>query len=170
MSNSRITKTKPQIARSLAQQAWGTVNGQKKLAPGVFAFSCSGHGGIIAFIDEDGINPTVEQMQAARKEGLVHLVSTTENRGRQTTCSTHDCYNREQMMLNKRDFADRVQLNEVWYGEEDCAWATLAATFPVIAEGMVKKNFTTLTSTAAVQAQARETLTHYHTDYAEAIS
>lgn len=39
------------LARRLAYQMWGEVNNQKKIAKGVWLFSCSGHGGFI--VDND---------------------------------------------------------------------------------------------------------------------
>lgn len=39
------------LARRLAYQMWGEVNSQKKIAEGVWLFSCSGHGGFI--VDND---------------------------------------------------------------------------------------------------------------------
>ena len=51
------TNNSAAIARRLADQLWHEVQKQEKIAPGIWWFSCAGHGGIIVDID---VHPLAE--------------------------------------------------------------------------------------------------------------
>lgn len=59
-------------ARRLAGQLWPDVQKQRRLAPGVYGFTCAGHGGVIAVIGKAQLSPA--HVAAARDAELTELV------------------------------------------------------------------------------------------------
>lgn len=51
MSLTKPCEDRAKVARRLASQKWGEVCSQRKVAPGIWLFSCSGHGGYIVDTD-----------------------------------------------------------------------------------------------------------------------
>lgn len=114
------------IARLVAGQLWPDVQRQYKLTKGVFAFSCAGHGGIVAVIGvADLPNANVE---AARELGMTEIVV---NAGANYTSVTRD-----RKALTDYARSGGYPCQEVWIGEEDCDWATIALASEQVRTGM----------------------------------
>jgi hypothetical protein len=124
-----------ELARTLAGALWPDVQGQERIAPGVYWFSCAGHGGAIAHLPTAGLPD--EAVCVAREFGLIELVATVDN-GRASRRYTTVTYTSASL----RDLAKRapgaVALHEFWVGEEDCDWATLAISSDAICEGLAR--------------------------------
>ena len=133
--------TASRVARRVAGALWPDVQSQKKVAPGTFGFSCSGHGGLVAVIGEAPF--TEEQVQRAREYGSIELA--VFGHGRSYTTATHEA-------AGLREWAERygAEVYEVWVGEEDCAWALLAWESEEIREGMFTAGYSTQLSAAEV--------------------
>lgn len=112
------------IARAVAAREWPEVQRQVKIGPGVFGFTCAGHGGIVAIIGVADLPAAA--VDAARAEGLTEFV----------VCRPGEiCYTSGQSLtapMYKRSSleeyaAARPELPafEVWIGEEDCDWSTI---------------------------------------------
>jgi hypothetical protein len=103
--------TPSRIARLIASQMWPDVQRQERIAPGVYWFSCAGHGGCVAVrgvadIDDQAWHLANEyRMTAAVAYEHGKLKSSLRYNGAQV-----------------RAFEGSV---EVWIGEEDCDWATI---------------------------------------------
>ena len=134
-----------QLARRIAgsDYCWPQVQYQKKVAPGVFAFSCAGHGGMVGILPAMK-NVPANLLTAARSTGkITPYVVMRDGRGK---TQIHPRYVLE-MDANVAIFDDwksRFEVDEidVWIGEEDCDWATLAA-IPSVAEGMIRSGYAT---------------------------
>ena len=144
------------IARSVAAAMWPTVQRQRKLTRGAFEFSCAGHGGIVALVDQLDITPEI--LEAARQTGRIALVGRF-NLGRrtQTTCTAAG-YNRASVETNAERYPAHSELREVLIAEDDCEWATLALVSPAIRAAF---NVT--------EADAREVADRYFPDFVAAI-
>lgn len=104
------------IARYLAGQLWPQVQFQKKVAKGIYGFTCAGHGGIVAVIGATNLGDHF--IEAARTCKLTELVVVTPA----GKYSTHK-YTPESL----REYAEThgYPIFECWVGEEDCDWATI---------------------------------------------
>lgn len=133
--------TPSKVARRIAGALWPDVQQQRKVAPGTFGFSCSGHGGLVAVVGEAPF--TDEQVQRFRDYGSVELVAFRG--GRSFTTATH-------LEAGIRVWASQpgAELYEVIVGEEDCAWALLAWESDEIREGMFTAGYSTQLTTAEV--------------------
>jgi len=126
--------TPSRIARAVAAKFWPDVQVQTKYAPGIFNFSCAGHGGLVAVLGEATFRP--EHIELARKHGyLLPYAAVTKYRDGTGPVSLHLC---ESITVAAawNEWADNLPLaavlasGEVWVGEEDCEWATIAACSP----------------------------------------
>jgi hypothetical protein len=131
------------IARSVASAMWPDVQQQRKVAPGAYWFSCAGHGGVIGIVDELGLSDEI--IQVARDCGLIALVADVNHGNRHRRYCTAAGYNEAELRNLAREYPTRVTLHEVWIGEEDCDWATLA----YVNDGV-------LADTSATRQEARE--------------
>lgn len=122
--------TPSRIARHVASALWPEVQQQSKVARGVFNFSCAGHGGLVAIVGAADIPSN--HLRAARESGRLELVVI----GSRRILSTCQGYTRESLV----EWAERAGAEqiEVWPGEEDCDWATIALAVPAVLEGAVK--------------------------------
>lgn len=115
------------LARTIAGQQWPDVQQQSKVAKGVYQFSCAGHGGLIGIVSEMDVEP--KYIEAARKAGLIDLVLRVPC-GRQRrirTLSSAAGYKAEDLCAwHEANQLNDSELIEVWIGEEDCDWATIA--------------------------------------------
>lgn len=130
------------IARTVAGHMWPDVQQQTKITTGVYTFSCAGHGGLVAVIGEADL--PADAVAAARACGLIELVAVVRE-GRRTRIfssapsdSRNGNYTRESLEDFARRNPQRVSLVEVWIGEEDCAWATIALVSPAVRDGLVR--------------------------------
>lgn len=116
------------IARTVAGRVWPDVQVQHKLAKGVFAFSCAGHGGVVAVIGEADLPDFA--VQAAREAGLVETV-VFQPVGRKTKIHGPSTHYRDLVYWGQANNFDSC---EVWIGEEDCDWATVLLHCPAARE------------------------------------
>lgn len=119
------------IARYVAGRTWGTpVQSSQMLSHGVYSFDTPGHGGIVAVVPavredaEHGFNPAA--LAAARATGRIERVAILireEHRQRVKFYGTSGEFRPGQLA----EFAarHRMELCDVWIGEEDCAYAPL---------------------------------------------
>lgn len=122
-------------ARRVAGATWPDVQQQRKVAPGTFGFSCSGHGGLVAIIGEAPLS--TEAIARFREKGLVELVAF--GRGRSyTTASGY-----EPQGIRDWAAATGAKVYEAIVGEEDCDWALLAYESDAIREGMAEEGYST---------------------------
>ena len=156
MSNSSNSS---KIARSIASQMWGTpVQSQKKLAPGVYWFSTPGHGGLVGIVDEMDVSP--EAIQAARETGLVHTTVRVQTGYKSTrTYSTALGYRESDLTAYEQAYPRYTERRDVWIGEEDVEWATLATVSPALREGMARNGFD------VNDEETAETVQSYFPDY-----
>jgi hypothetical protein len=121
------------IARTMAAQLWPDVQSQYRCAPGVYGFSCAGHGGLVAVIGTAGL--PADAVQAARDCGKIELAAVTlTTTGRGTSIKTSMKYTKESLRTWTEQRTDR-ELVECWIGEEDCDWATIAYVAPEVVAG-----------------------------------
>jgi hypothetical protein len=134
------------VARTVAAQLWPDVQDQTQLAPGIFNFSCAGHGGVVAVLGAAELDP--EAIAAARQHGLTQhvLLQRTGNRFNRSRGKTEPRYKLKsdlrfdlESMKAAAEHDPQSQLVEVWVGEEDCDWATIAYCSPAMRAGQVKK-------------------------------
>lgn len=125
------------IARTIAGQLWADVHSQHKLADGIFAFSCAGHGGVVAVIGVADLPDAA--VQAARGQGLVEL-AVVVTRGRNTRIFTSHKYERASLIELASTNPDAT-LYELWIGEEDCGWATIIHSAPHALAGGIKAGY-----------------------------
>lgn len=117
------------VARLVAGREWPEVQSQYKLGPGVFAFSCAGHGGVVAVIGAAALPG--ELVQLARTERKVEFAVFAPGRvyytggGGAVTSRSAPIY--EQSTLRQWAETCPYPSYEVWLGEEDCDWATIIA-------------------------------------------
>jgi hypothetical protein len=139
------------IARTLAGQLWPDVQQQYRCIPGVYGFSCAGHGGLVAVIGvadlpEDAVN-------AAREAGkMEYAVAVSNGRGYKTY--TSERYT--PASLHEMARHPLCTLYELWVGEEDCDWATIAYAQPKVIAGGIKAGYFSevcLTTSLATQLQ-----------------
>jgi hypothetical protein len=129
------------VARCVAAALWPDVQSQRKLCRGAFAFSCAGHGGIVALLDE--LSLADREVQAARECGLVALVARVDDGRSCRTYCTAAGYDEGQLQAQARAYPHAVELREVWIGEEDCDWATLALVSEAVRDGMLRSGYAT---------------------------
>lgn len=130
MTTTTRQRTAPsRVARAMAAATWPDVQHQTKLGPGVFDFSCAGHGGIVAVLNAANFPPEV--VEVAREHGKTELIvygfggfSTTERYTRESLAEWADAHGFPQW--------------EVWIGEEDCDWALLVVADPTLAGPMAR--------------------------------
>jgi hypothetical protein len=127
------------IARSVAAAMWPDVQSQKKLCRGAFAFSCAGHGGIVALVAE--LDLPADVVQAARDCGLIALVADVQGRRSRRYCTAAG-YRESDLRKMAEDYPGQVRLLEVWIGEEDCGYATLALVSDAVREGFHRSGWT----------------------------
>lgn len=140
MTNARLTPSR--VARTVAAALWPQVQSQYRCAPGVYGFSCAGHGGLIALLEWNS-EPTAaelspEAIAAARAEHKTEFVAFVSN-GRGFKSYTSATYTVES--LRKLAEWPWTHLFEVWTGEEDCDWATLCYASPKILTGAIKAGY-----------------------------
>jgi hypothetical protein len=151
------------IARTIAGREWPDVQSQYKLAPGIFWFTCAGHGGAVAVI---GTADLPEQaVQAARVCQLVELAVIEDLGGTTRTLSTSGQFYTRASLCEWATRSDRRTLVECWVGEEDCAWATLAMCSPAMREGMERK----MGCRPLSEREARETVERWHPEFLGAL-
>ena len=114
--------TPSRIARKLAGDIWPDVQHQRKLAPGIFDFSCAGHGGTVAVLDAADL--PADLVDLARKHGKTELVGNYHGR-----LISSELYTRETF---ERMRAAGMPVYECWAGEEDCDWALIALASPAM--------------------------------------
>lgn len=121
---SNVTPSK--IARAAASANWGPVQSQKTILPGVVGFDTAGHGGVVAVIGHCDIDDRL--VQIARDLGFVEhvLVVAGSRRTQMFSSARYDL----DWMLNYANTHTDGTLYEVWIGEEDCGWATIAYAQP----------------------------------------
>lgn len=119
------------VARTMAGAMWPDVQDQKKVAKGVYEFSCAGHGGLVAVLGVANL-PT-EAIAAAREQPdrFIELVAVRPGHRYTSVRYTKDSLR----ALAQNPY---VELFECWVGEEDCDWATIALVSPEVREGMAK--------------------------------
>lgn len=122
------TLTPSRIARRLAGDFWPDVQAQRKLAPGVFDFSCAGHGGIVAVLDAAEL--PAELVDLARKHGKTELVGDYHGKLITSERYTRDTFDRMQ--------AAGMAVLECWIGEEDCDFALIALASEKVCAGLAK--------------------------------
>lgn len=125
----RTALTPSRIARAYAASAWPDVQSQTKLAPGVFDFSCAGHGGTVAVLDFADL--PAELVALARKHSKTEYVGL---HGR--SLITSEQYTRETF---ERMREHGMPVFEVWAGEEDCDWSLIALASERICAAMAEK-------------------------------
>lgn len=152
------SKTSSTIARSVAGQSWGAPDQQKKLAPGTYWFSTPGHGGIVALVDELDLDESV--IEAARKAGLIHYTIRVNHGRRHSVYSTANGYRKEDLVKTAERYPRHTEVREVWVGEEDCDWATLAYVYPALRDGMAKKGFGSVPF-----EEIQDTVVRYNADF-----
>lgn len=128
------------IARSVAGQLWPDVQQQKKLAKGTYWFSCAGHGGLVALVDDLDLDPQV--IEAARKHGLIHTTIRVNHGRRSRVYSTAAGYRKTDLEATLQRYPNHAERFDVWVGEEDVEWSTLALVDPNLRDGMAKNGFT----------------------------
>lgn len=123
--NKDLAPPPSQLARNLAERLWPDVQSQMQLAPGVYDFSCAGHGGVIAILDH--ANFPERNVKAARDLGFTELIGVqrvSANRRRFYATVGSNAYTRES--IEKAAAAHpSFKVFEAWVGEEDCDWATI---------------------------------------------
>jgi hypothetical protein len=124
------------IARTIAGQLWPDVQAQYRCVPGVYGFSCAGHGGLVAVLDAAKL--PAYAVNAARECGKMELVA-SHPRGRGFKTYTTVRYTADS--LRKLALDPRVTLHECWIGEEDCDWATIAYADPGVVAGGVRAGY-----------------------------
>jgi hypothetical protein len=129
-----MRKTAPS-ALARAAVPWEDIQSQRKLAPGVFWFDCAGHGGAIAVIGVADL-PT-RAVDAARELGMLATVAIVSGPRRRTYSTTRG-YSSDQLRTLAASHPDQVELADVWIGEEDCDWSTLALASEPMRKGMVE--------------------------------
>lgn len=151
--------TPSKIARSVAAQQWPDVQVQAKVAKGLFQFVCAGHGGLVGIVSEMEVEP--KYIEAARKAGLIDLVLRVPC-GRQRrirTLSSAAGYKAEDLCAwHEANQLNDSELIEVWIGEEDCDWATLAYVSPLIRDSL-----------GASQDEVRSLVERYNPEFVEAL-
>ena len=123
------TLTPSRIARRMAGELWPDVQPQRKLAPGVFDFSCAGHGGIVAVLDAAEL--PAELVGLARKHGKMEFVGYYGGR-----LITSERYTRETF---ERLQESGRQVWKCWVGEEDCDWALIALASEAVCVALAEK-------------------------------
>lgn len=152
----RREPTPSAIARTLAAQTWPDVQSQTKLGPGVFEFSCAGHGGIIAVLPAASFPE--DAVSIARAHGRTELVVHGFRR-----YMTSERYTRESLA----EYAERHGFPswECWVGEEDCDWALLVVAKPELADAMAaRKGYVTPKTGAEILQYARENAERWNAD------
>lgn len=104
------------VARRIAGALWPDVQFQRRVARGVYGFSCAGHGGLVAIVGEAPF--TEEQVERFREAGRTELV--VYRPGRSFTSIQYT-------QASLREWAETygAELYEAIVGEEDCDWALL---------------------------------------------
>lgn len=125
------------VARRVAAALWPDVQRQEKLAAGVYDFSCAGHGGVVAVLGTADLPERA--VDVARKHGLVGVVARAYAGGGRHRFYTGHRYGDEQLRELAAARPDAVELSEVWVGEEDCDWATVALASPDVRETYAKR-------------------------------
>lgn len=153
------------IVRAVAAQMWSDVQTQQKIAPGVFGFSCAGHGGIVALVDQLDLPEHV--IQAARDNNLVHLVVRI-GAGHRTNTYTEAAGYRDlqQWAEHQQALGFDVEIREVWIGEEDCDWATLIYASEQVRENTGNGNYF---ARAITQDEARRFVEQDNAEFLAAI-
>jgi hypothetical protein len=166
------------IARKVAATEWPDVQDQSKLTTGIFNFSCAGHGGVVAVI---GVAKLDERyVHAARETGFIDRVAITPNRfqiddqGSRTVktwsitaLETHF----KEGQLEKWALGLNGYMQEVWIGEEDCAWATIALASEAMRIGLSKRmtDPDDWMKKYGTEDYARATCKQWHPEYLDAL-
>lgn len=117
--------TPSKIARSVAAQQWPNVQQQSKVAKGLYQFNSAGHGGLVGIVSEMDVEP--KYIEAARQAGLIDVVLRVPSGRRIRTLSSAAGYRADHLRAwHEANQLQNSELVEVWIGEEDCDWATIA--------------------------------------------
>ena len=127
------------VARTMAAAQWPDVQDQRKCTRGVFGFTCSGHGGLIAVIGEADLPDAA--ITAARETGRTGLVVFSPGRTFTTEKWTPDS-------LTAWAESRGYPIFEVWIGEEDCDFATLCYANDEIRTGGIRSGYFSESCTA----------------------
>jgi hypothetical protein len=122
---------------------WPDVQKQDKVTKGVYTFMSAGHGGLVAVLDAADL--PADAVTAARATGgLIYTVAVARH-GRSVRMystvpgdSRNSCFTREALEQFAANNPGRVTLHDVWVGEEDCGWATLALVSSDIRDGLIR--------------------------------
>lgn len=119
----------------MAGALWPDVQSQSRVAPGIYGFSCAGHGGLVAVIGEAELPAAA--VAVARECHKVELAVVTY--GHRTRVYTTAKYTAESL----RRIAEHpdAELFECWIGEEDCDWATIAYVAPEVISGGIRTGY-----------------------------
>jgi hypothetical protein len=149
--------TPSRVARTVAGREWPDVQSQHKLAPGVFGFSCAGHGGIVAVI---GIADLPERaVELAREHGKTELIVFRPGEamycaGSPASMST-PIYKRDSLAAWAEQHPNYPAF-EVWVGEEDCDWSLIVlANDEIRTGGIAGRYFSETTTEEHVRDSAR---------------
>jgi hypothetical protein len=119
------------VARTMAAQLWPDVQSQYRCAPGIYGFSCAGHGGLVAVVGAADL--PADAVQAARDCNKIELVAVRHLGGNRYQTMTTAKYTAAS--LRAYCAHGRAKLYELWIGEEDCDWATIAYVAPEVLTG-----------------------------------
>lgn len=133
--------TPSRVARAVAGREWPDVQVQRWLAPGVFGFTCAGHGGIVAIV---GVADLPEAaVELAREHGQTELIVFRPGEvmysGGSPAGLRTPIYRRESLERWARE--RRFPTFEVWVGEEDCDWACIVLANDGIREGGIEARY-----------------------------
>lgn len=134
--------TPSRAARTVAGREWPQVQFQYRRAPGVFGFSCAGHGGIVAVLAVAEL-PDVA-VSAARELGktefIVFAPGETMYSGGSPAGVRTPVYRRESLE-QWAAASPRLPSFEVWVAEEDCDWSCLVLADPGLLDGGIKAGY-----------------------------
>ncbi len=122
------------VAHKIAGDFWPDVQEQTLVTKGIYNFMCTGHGGMVAVIGSADLPSAA--VAAARRHKLIELVAIVKL-GSETKIFSSATSSRED--VERLGAGANSELVEVWVGEEDCDWATLAAVSPACRAGMRDK-------------------------------
>lgn len=145
------------IARSIAAQHWPDVQHQTKVGKGVYEFSCAGHGGFVGIVGV--MNASEQAVEAARKAGLIESVvriPAGRNRVQNYILRRYTEASQRDLLRNVED--GYAELVEVWVGEEDCDWATIAHSCPDVRDKLAER-------VADIDSMISDALTSYNADF-----
>lgn len=160
MQMSKIAPSR--IARTMAAQLWPDVQSQYRCAPGVYGFSCAGHGGLVAVIGTADL--PADAVQAARDCGKIEVVAVRHLGGNRYQTMTSAKYTAASL----REYCERgrSELVECWIGEEDCDWATIAYVAPKVVAGGQRAGYF---SQSADAEYVRDCLERWNPDFLERV-